>query len=254
MVIEGLKPPKTRDSETWEKKFMIKVLQDFRDFYDNSTIYDSQIEDFVESYKINRRKRSSMKGITKNPLYKVRNSMINRCYDTKVDCYYRYGGRGIKVCDEWLNNPDAFIIYCESIGYKKGLHLDRINNDGNYEPGNVRFVTPKENSRNTRRNVHITIGGETKVLEDWCQFYNMPSNVICSRLKNGWDIEKAFGTPVFERGDGLNRKLLSMEEAAKIREEYKNGGIFQWQLGEKYGVAKSVINGILTNKHKRYKI
>lgn len=79
--------------------------------------------------------------------YRIWRSVIQRCYETKSATYKYYGGRGVKVCDEWLN-PFVFNNWLIENGYKKGLQIDRINNDGNYEPSNCRFVTPAENSQN----------------------------------------------------------------------------------------------------------
>lgn len=81
--------------------------------------------------------------------------------------YKNYGGRGIKVCAEWRDNFQAFKDWALSHGYKDGLQIDRVNNDGHYEPSNCRWVTVKENSRNKRTNIFLTAFGETKPLEDW---------------------------------------------------------------------------------------
>jgi hypothetical protein len=74
--------------------------------------------------------------------------MRNRCCLPSRKCFHRYGGRGIRVCDEWLKNPGVFIDWALANGWQEGLELDRKKNDGNYEPGNCRFVTPAANSRN----------------------------------------------------------------------------------------------------------
>ena len=86
-------------------------------------------------------------------LYKVWSGIKRRCNNPNEDSYDRYGGRGIVVCDEWKNKYPPFKIWAEANGYRKGLQIDRINNDGNYEPDNCRFVTPLENARNKNRNV-----------------------------------------------------------------------------------------------------
>ena len=77
-------------------------------------------------------------------------SMKSRCYDKHNPAYKNYGGRGIKVCDEWLYNFENYYYWCINNGYKKELEIDRTNNDGNYEPSNCRFVTKKENCNNRR--------------------------------------------------------------------------------------------------------
>lgn len=86
--------------------------------------------------------------VTKDPLYSVWKGMCRRCNDPTQPHYKYYGGRGISVCEEWTNNPEAFIIWARAHGWQKGLQIDRINNDGNYCPDNCRCVTPKENCQN----------------------------------------------------------------------------------------------------------
>lgn len=81
--------------------------------------------------------------------------MIARCHDPKCPAYRNYGGRGITVCNEWRRNPDAFYLFAMARGWKKGLQLDREDNSKGYSPTNCRFVTPKENCRNTRANVPV---------------------------------------------------------------------------------------------------
>lgn len=87
-------------------------------------------------------------GMAKHPLYKVWQGMKVRCYSENHKHYPNYGGRGITVCDRW---KDSFENFHEDVGegYEKGLQLDRVDNDGNYEPDNVRWVTPHQNTMNT---------------------------------------------------------------------------------------------------------
>lgn len=99
--------------------------------------------------------RNRKHGMRYHPAYYTYNSMMARCYNEKSDAYHHYGGRGIKVCDEWKNDVHSFLKWCENNGFGKGYQLDRRDNDGNYEPKNCRFVTPTVNLRNTRRNVII---------------------------------------------------------------------------------------------------
>ena len=91
--------------------------------------------------------------IKKHRLYSIYWGMRQRCYNNKQKHYDRYGGRGITVCDEWLNDFKAFYDWAMTNGYRDDLTIDRINNDGNYEPSNCRWVTMKEqNSNKTQRN------------------------------------------------------------------------------------------------------
>lgn len=84
----------------------------------------------------------------KHPLYSVLSGMKRRCYNHNEKKYKNYGARGIAICDEWLNHPEAFVKWGIENGYKKGLEIDRYpNNDGNYEPSNCRWIIKKENSR-----------------------------------------------------------------------------------------------------------
>jgi hypothetical protein len=89
-------------------------------------------------------------GYRKHPLYNLWNGIKVRCYNKNREGYRYWGGRGIIMCDEWKNSPKSFIEWSLSNGWKKGLTIDRINNDGNYCPENCRFVTHKENILNSR--------------------------------------------------------------------------------------------------------
>lgn len=197
-----------------------------------------------------KRPRSLTKGISSHPLYKVRRGMINRCYRKKNKDYQRYGGRGIRVCKEWLTSQESFISYCESIGWGPGLQMDRIDNDGNYEPSNIRFVPPKENTRNTRRNVHLTINGVSKVLEDWCMFFGIPSNVYHSRVKNGWTMDDAFSIPVNQVPCGRKGTNLSENDKDEIRRLYKGKIMGKTRLAKKFKVGAATIDFILNKINK----
>ena len=101
-------------------------------------------------------------------LYSVWSTMIHRCEDPKREKYKDYGKRGISVCEEW-HDPNAFMDWAFENGYSDGLQLDRVNNDGNYCPDNCRWVTPKNNSRNRRNTVFLSVQGETKSVAEWCE-------------------------------------------------------------------------------------
>jgi hypothetical protein len=87
---------------------------------------------------------------TGHPLFNVWRNIKERCYNDKHKAYKNYGGRGIKMYEGWLNDPRPFIEYVENLGWEKGLEVDRIDNDGNYEPDNLRVVTHYSNNQNTR--------------------------------------------------------------------------------------------------------
>ena len=96
------------------------------------------------------RQRATKHGYSGHQLYNVWNLIKKRCYNCNDKYYKDYGGRGISVCDEWLNNPEQFINWCLNNGWEDGLQIDRKNNDDNYMPSNCRFVTNQINILNMR--------------------------------------------------------------------------------------------------------
>lgn len=102
-----------------------------------------------------RLERITTHGFSKLPIYKVWKSMKSRCYNRSDKRYSRYGGRGIVVCVEWIISAESFVRWAIVNGYKKGLTIDRIDNNGNYSPDNCRFVTVAKNNRNSS-NTHLT--------------------------------------------------------------------------------------------------
>jgi hypothetical protein len=95
-------------------------------------------------------KNSILHGLSKTDIYMVWKSMKSRCYYHKDINYKNYGARGIKVCEEWKNDPVEFYKWALTNGWNKKLQIDRKNNDGNYSPENCRFITHQENSQNSR--------------------------------------------------------------------------------------------------------
>lgn len=130
-------------------------------------------------------------GITSHPLYLVWYNIIDRCCNTEAKDYYRYGGRGITVCDEWKNDVSVFYNWAINKGYKKGLQIDRIENNGNYEPSNCRFVTPQINGLNRNNNFYVTYKGERISAGLLAIQNNISRATLIDRIKSGWDIEKA---------------------------------------------------------------
>ena len=144
------------------------------------------------------RKRNRTHGRSKTPLYRVWNGMRNRCQKESDGAWLNYGGRGISVCDAWSQSFETFEAWAYATGYRRGLSIDRINNDGDYEPGNCRWATTAEQALNTRANVHITAWGETKVLAEWardprCNVAGYSS--ISNRLNRGVSPEEAISRP-----------------------------------------------------------
>lgn len=130
-------------------------------------------------------------GKTNTPIYNTYLSIKARCYNYNHTAYKNYGGRGITMCDEWKYNFQAFYKWAINNGYKEGLQIDRIDNNGNYEPSNCHFTTAKENSNNRRSNRYITIGNVTHTLSEWCNIYDIKYSKVYLRLRRGWDIKKS---------------------------------------------------------------
>jgi hypothetical protein len=143
-----------------------------------------------------RSQNATKHGLCAHPLYWILAGMKSRCYNTKEVAYADYGGRGIKVCDEWLASPETFIAWGLDNGWEKGLQIDREDNDGDYCPNNCRFVTPKQNSRNRRSNIVIQYQGETKTLAEWCEGLHLNPGTCHSRFKRGWSADKVLSHPI----------------------------------------------------------
>lgn len=117
--------------------------------------------------------------------------MKDRCYNRRCSNYKNYGGRGIKMCDEWLNDFMSFYNWAMSHGYIEGLTIDRIDVNGNYEPNNCRWVDMKQQQRNRTDNRYFIINGETHCLSEWCEILGLKYRTVYSRLQRGWMIYDA---------------------------------------------------------------
>lgn len=141
----------------------------------------------------------SPNGFYNAALSEVWNSMKKRCYNPKAINYERYGARGITVCDEWLNNMGLFCVWALANGWKKGLQLDRIDNDKGYCPDNCKFSTAKEQANNRRSNVNITYKGKTQTLKMWAAELGIEYGTVHKRINRlHWTVQKTFETPTRE--------------------------------------------------------
>lgn len=134
----------------------------------------------------------------KNPsFYNHYNKMIGRCYKPKNASFFRYGGRGIKVCDRWLGEDGPKNFYDDMfLTWKKGLTLERKNNNGNYIPENCRWATHKEQALNRRNTIFLEYHGEKRTVEELAKMVGLNRKLILDRLNRGWSIEKTLTTPV----------------------------------------------------------
>lgn len=119
--------------------------------------------------------------------------MKDRCYNPKDKRYKNYGGRGIKICDEWLHSFESFYEWSLKNGYQDGLTIDRIDVNGNYEPNNCRWATWDVQCNNRTNNVYIEYNGEIKTLKQWCDILNIDYKKAHNRIhKLKWDAKRAF--------------------------------------------------------------
>ena len=133
-----------------------------------------------------------------NPIYKLWSAIKDRCFNPDSKHYHRYGGRGITMCDAWANDYAAF---ASDIGERpEGMTLDRIDNNGNYEPNNVRWATKQEQANNRVTNVFVTHEGLTMSLADWARHKGWKYGLLTSRWKNGLRGEELLAPPEYERG------------------------------------------------------
>jgi len=114
--------------------------------------------------------------------------MLQRCSDPKALGFHNYGGRGIRVCDEW-KNFENFYSWALANNYSPGLTLDRINNDGNYEPSNCRWATRKENSQNTRVNTYVFVKGEKICVTEAERRLGVDRHTLSAWKKKNYDID-----------------------------------------------------------------
>lgn len=122
--------------------------------------------------------------------------MLARCHNPRNKSFHRYGGRGIDVCSEWR---ESFAKFFADVGPRptSGHSLDRVDVDGAYEPGNVRWATAKQQQRNRSNNLRVVAGGAEVLLKEACEQRGLPYNTVWQRInKLGWGIDAALSTAV----------------------------------------------------------
>ena len=180
-------------------------------------------------------------GMSKTRIFNIYRDMINRCYNKNDISYKNYGGRGITVCPEWLGEKGVtnFTEWSYTNGYDEKAPrgkctIDRIDVNGNYEPGNCRWVSMYVQSNNRRNNNFYTIDGVTKTLSEWCREYgNLCLQSVYGRLKRGMDIKTALTKPMQKKVYEMTNEEL-MERRKRCLERDR-----KWRLENKEQIQAS---------------
>ncbi len=131
---------------------------------------------------------SKRHGMCNSPEYKAWHEMRQRCYNPNAKSYHNYGGRGISVCPRWRESFPSFLA---DMGLRPSSKhsIDRIDNNGSYEPNNCRWATLSQQHQNYRQNRLLTVNGKTQCITAWAEELNMDRRVIYNRAKLGWSDE-----------------------------------------------------------------
>jgi len=134
-------------------------------------------------------------GLSNTPEYASWNMMRQRCLNSKCEAYSYYGGRGITICDRWLNSFENFLM---DMGYRPSdIHtIDRRENDGNYEPSNCYWATKEEQNNNVRSNVVVSYADKDYTLAQLSREFNINQKVLRDRINRGWSVKDTVETPI----------------------------------------------------------
>ena len=195
-MLTVIKQVKNESKTDFHKKFLVRCLCGLEYVVNSQQLKKSKCCKFCSWKNVQKRgwaARKKENSIYKTDIYHVWQSMKSRCYNKNNCAYERYGGRGIKICEEWL---DPFIFYTWAINnnYTHGKQIDRMDNNGDYEPNNCRWATPKEQSNNRRSNRYIFWRGKTKTMAEWAVYLGISYHALRSRVYKGWTITRAFST------------------------------------------------------------
>lgn len=171
-----------------------------------------------------------------HPLYSLWNGIKMRCYNPNRKSFKNYGGRGIKMYDLWKRDFQSFYDWSIKNGWKKGLQIDRIDNNGWYSPDNCRFVTAKINSRNRRNNVILEMNGHKKTMAEWSEQYGVDLKILWQRINSGMPLSEAL---VYKKS------VISDQDVVDIFKSTEPAH----KLSAKYGISLSSISAIKTKRN-----
>jgi hypothetical protein len=195
--------------------------------------------------------RRVKKYLARHPHYARYRGMLTRCYNTEDHGYPHYGARGIRVCDEWLESIGAFEAWVATQHYEKGMTLDRINVNGNYEPSNCRFVHNDIQQNNRQYHCRIIAFGETKTIADWTRDPRcvVSFQTLQRRVDRGWGTEIAITSPAEIRmGERSKASVLTQQQALEIYDLVVTHGKSPTAVANMFGVTNQTVCGITLGK------
>lgn len=163
--------------------------------------------------------RSKTHGMSRTKVHRIWSGMKQRCFHVSDNAYSHYGGRGITICDEWRDDFVAFYDYVSKLEHfgEEGYSLDRINNEGNYEPGNVRWATVKQQARNRRTSHTVEINGEKVTVTEIASRAGVGRTTVNRRLAKGEVGEQLFRPPICQSHIiEINGKTMPLGDVARL--------------------------------------
>jgi hypothetical protein len=188
-------------------------------------------------------------GQSKTELHKIWIAMRHRCSNPNHDSYQEYGGRGISVCDRW----NSFELFAADVGPRPSTKhtLDRRNNDGDYEPSNVRWATPSQQQRNQRHRRRYVHKCESLLLSEWSERTGIPRSTLSNRIYEGWPLSEALTIPhIRQRRLTPQERKLHIAARGFVDREIKAGRLSRPERCEFCGSNKSIITA---HHHKGYR-
>lgn len=186
----------------------------------------------------------------------ILSGMKARCNKPTDKAYARYGGKGIKVCDEWSRGSKAFVEWSLKNGYADDLSIDRIDNNKGYEPSNCRWATSKEQANNHLNNNRVVAFGLNLTTQEWSDLTGIDRKTLRIRLKNGMSPELALTHPLMKNGD-IYKELRPIPNADTqdqfndyLKENLKEFNCTQQELADMLGIVRSSVKNKMNSKTK----
>jgi len=191
--------------------------------------------------------RSKAKGLWGTRLYRIWYGIYARCYNKSNNQYCYYGQRGISMCDEWRNDILVFRDWAIANGYSEELTIDRIDNNGNYEPSNCRWASMREQSNNRRSNTHLSYKGQTHTMAEWSRITGISERSLWNRKFNcGWSDEKTLTTPCRI----IHRKSSFSKEQKENMVQDRLSGLTYNDIAKKWGCNRHTVSEIIKELNK----